>query len=405
MTHPKYPGHRQRRPGKPAPLWALALGLGAMPWLGAQAQTTARPLPEDAWRQCASTTDNQSRLACFDAWAQQQQPFTAPPATGWSAPPASARAASPAEAAETAVLAADSGLGMALPATPTNGGCRDPRYSEISRYYELEPGSDCGTFSFRGYRPMSVSFVTADQVNQQPSSPGKQAALAQPYRTEEMRVQLSVRTKVAQGLLTDSTSAGKDSLWFGYTQQSYWQLFSPAISRPFRNTDHEPEIFYVYPTDARLPFGWRWRYSGVGLAHQSNGQSDPLSRSWNRWYLMTGFELGNRWQLHAKAWQRIRESAANDDNPHIQDYIGRGELRLGWNVNQQNYLGFTARGSLGQGRGSGRIEWLRTLGEGWNGGKSNLRLHVQLFSGYGDSLIDYNYKRTMLSVGFSLLDF
>lgn len=120
---------------------------------------------------------------------------------------------------------------------------------------------------------------------------------------------------------------------------------------------------------------------------------------------MTGFELDNRWQLHAKAWQRIRESAEHDDNPRIQDYIGRGEVKLGWNVNAQNYLGFTARGSLGQGRGSGRVEWLRTLGEGWNGGKSNLRLHVQLFSGYGDSLIDYNYKRTVLSVGFSLLDF
>jgi phospholipase A1 len=120
---------------------------------------------------------------------------------------------------------------------------------------------------------------------------------------------------------------------------------------------------------------------------------------------MTGFEQDNRWQLHLKAWQRIRESAEHDDNPHIQDYIGRGEVKLGWNVNAQNYLGFTARGSLGQGRGSGRVEWLRTLGEGWNGGKSNLRLHVQLFSGYGDSLIDYNYKRTVLSVGFSLLDF
>ena len=139
--------------------------------------------------------------------------------------------------------------------------------------------------------------------------------------------------------------------------------------------------------------------------HQSNGQSNPLSRSWNRWYLMTGAELGNRWQLHLKAWKRISESAPDDDNPHIQDYIGRGEVKLGWNVNEQNYLGFTARGSLGQGKGSGRIEWLRTLGEGWNGGKSNLRLHVQLFSGYGDSLVDYNYKRTVLSVGFSLLDF
>ncbi len=404
--NPTHLDRRRRLPGPRNPLqWTLALALGTGPWLAAQAQArTAPPMGEDAWRQCAATTDNQSRLACFDTWAQQQQPLTPPPATGWSAPAASALSTPDATAAAPSP-AGDSGLGLALPATPTNGGCRDPRYSELSRYYELEPGSDCGTFSFRGYRPMSVSVVTADQVNRQPSSPGKQASQYQPYKSEEMRVQLSVRTKIAQGLLTDSTSAGKDSLWVGYTQQSYWQLFSPAISRPFRNTDHEPEIFYVYPTDFQLPFGWRWRYSGIGLAHQSNGQSDPLSRSWNRWYLMTGFELGNRWQLHAKAWQRIRESAANDDNPRIQDYLGRGEIRLGWNINPQNYLGVTARGSLGQGRGSGRIEWLRTLGEGWNGGKSNLRLHVQLFSGYGDSLIDYNYKRTVLSVGFSLLDF
>ncbi len=406
MTTPTHLDRRKRPSRTPTPLqWALAMGLGATPWLGAQAQTAPRPLSEDAWRQCAATTDNQSRLACFDTWAQQQQPLTAPPATGWSAPPASAAADPGALPTPAPVVTADSGQGLALPTTPTNGGCRDPRYSELSRYFELEPGSDCGTFSFRGYRPMSVSVVTADHVNRQPTTPGKDPAQSQPYKTEEMRVQLSVRTKVAQGLLTSSTSAGKDSLWVGYTQQSYWQLFSPAISRPFRNTDHEPEIFYVYPTDARLPFGWRWRYSGVGLVHQSNGQSDPLSRSWNRWYLMTGFELDNRWQLHAKAWQRIRESAEHDDNPRIQDYIGRGEVKLGWNVNAQNYLGFTARGSLGQGRGSGRVEWLRTLGEGWNGGKSNLRLHVQLFSGYGDSLIDYNYKRTVLSVGFSLLDF
>jgi phospholipase A1 len=383
---------------------ALACGAWMLP---AQAQTAAASAPSpEAWRQCAATTDNAARLACFDAWARNQQPLTAPPATGWSAPAASA--SPPAQAPEAAAVATapgDAGQGLALPATPTNGGCRDPRYSEISRFFELEPGSDCGTFSFRGYRPMSVSTVLGSRVDDQPYSPSRGSPDSEAYQKHEMRIQLSARTKIASGLLTGPTSSGKDSLWFGYTQQSYWQLFNGAISRPFRTTDHEPEVFYVYPSDAQLPFGWRWRYSGVGLAHQSNGQSNPLSRSWNRWYLMTGAELGNRWQLHLKAWQRISESAPNDDNPHIQDYIGRGEVKLGWNVNDQNYLGFTARGSLGQGKGSGRIEWLRTLGEGWNGGKSNLRLHVQLFSGYGDSLLDYNYKRTVLSVGFSLLDF
>ncbi|WP_370680745.1 phospholipase A [Comamonas sp. GB3 AK4-5] len=379
-------------------VWALATGLTLI-------CSGATYAADHTWQQCAATSDNQARLACFDSWAQQQQPLTPPPATAWTAPPASANAqpAPTLQQAANAPMAVADVAGQGLQST--NGGCRDPRYSEVSRFFELEPGTDCGTFSLRGYRPMSVSLTTADHVNEQPSTPGKPASTSEPYQKQEMRIQLSARTKLASGLLTDSSSGLKDSLWVGYTQQSYWQVFNADISRPFRTTDHEPEIFYIYPTTAQLPFGWRWRYSGVGLAHQSNGQSDPLSRSWNRWYVLTGAELDNRWQVHAKLWQRIKESPNNDDNPGIQDDIGRGELKLGWNVNQHNYLGLTARGSLGKGRGSGRIEWLRTLGEGWNGGKSNLRLHVQLFSGYGDSLIDYNYKRTMFSVGLSLLDF
>ena len=36
--------------------------------------------------------------------------------------------------------------------------------------------------------------------------------------------------------------------------------------------------------------------------------------------------------------------------------------------------------------------------------RSSLRLHTELFSGYGDSLMDYNRQRTVLSVGLTLLD-
>jgi phospholipase A1 len=380
----------------------LATGSG----LGWQSTAQAvQPLPGGAWQQCAATTDNHARLACFDSWAHQQQPLTPPPSTIWSAPAASAN-----EHPDLALQrAADEPIAVADVANEwlhsTNGGCRDPRYSEVSRFYELEPGSDCGTFSLRGYRPMSLSVTSADQTNRQPTPSGRGANPSQPYKDQEVRLQLSTRTKIASGLLTEDSSGLKDSLWLGYTQQSYWQMFNGGLSRPFRATDHEPEIFYIYPTTAQLPFGWRWRYSGVGLVHQSNGQSDPLSRSWNRAYVLTGAELDNRWHVHAKMWQRISESSHKDQNPGIKDYIGRGEIRLGWNLNEHNYLGLTARGSLGQGRGSGRLEWLRTVGDGWNGDKSNLRLHVQLFSGYGDSLIDYNYKRTVFSVGFSLLDF
>ena len=346
--------------------------------------------------------DDQARLACFDQWAAQQT---------WQAPGASAAALGGAAARESASLPPP--VDTTLPATriidvARTEGCRDPQYSDVSRFWELESGTDCGTFSFRGYRPITVAIVASDSVNRQPTSaaPNHSAPVSTPYNTTENRIQLSVRTKLAQDLLTQGHPTLKDSVWFAYSQQSYWQLFTPQISRPFRATDHEPEVIYVYPTTAQLPWGWKWRYSGIGLVHQSNGQSEPLSRSWNRVYLMTGMELDNRWVVDARIWQRLPESANSDDNPGISDYIGRGELSVFWNMNKDNTVGATLRSSLSSsGRGSVRLQWMQTLGRGLWGGKSNLRLHTALFSGYGDSMIDYNRKRTVFSVGLSLVDF
>ena len=44
-----------------------------------------------------------------------------------------------------------------------------------------------------------------------------------------------------------------------YTQQFYWQLFDGGNSRPFRTTDHEPELIYIHPFSRELPGGWRLR--------------------------------------------------------------------------------------------------------------------------------------------------
>ncbi|WP_442867350.1 phospholipase A [Acidovorax sp. GBBC 1281] len=386
----------------PRRLGTLALALCA-PAGAALAQTPAQTeAAGDAWRRCtAMAGDSTARLACFDQWAGQQ---------AWKAPAASASAST---GNTTASTAPPTPVDTTLPATRLIDvaqveGCRDEQYSTLSRFWELESGSDCGTFRFRGYRPISISVVKGSNVNRQPTSPvpDHNATSAVDYRTTENRIQLSVRTKIAQGLLTQGHPTLKDSVWVGYTQQSYWQLFSPDISRPFRATDHEPEVMYVYPTDAKLPFGWRWRYSGIGLVHQSNGQSLPLSRSWNRVYLMTGMELDNRWSVNARLWKRLSESADSDDNPGISDYIGRGELQVNWNYDRDNTVGVTVRHSLASTpRGSARIEWLQNLGKGLGGSKSNLRLHTALFSGYGDSMIDYNRKRTVFSVGLSLVDF
>ena len=146
-------------------------------------------------------------------------------------------------------------------------GCRDRQYSELSRFWELETGTDCGTFGIRGYRPISLSLVRRAASTNNPPRPTRtnNATTVTPYRNTETRLQLSVRTKIASGLLTRRAAQLSATRCGSATRSSRTGSCSPAdLSRPFRNTDHEPEVIYIYPTDAALPGGWRLRYSGVG---------------------------------------------------------------------------------------------------------------------------------------------
>jgi phospholipase A1 len=336
------------------------------------------------WQACMGQPDA-ARLACFDEWSRAQStPAPVTPAPVTPSPVAAAAAEDHA----------------------TKDRCHSDGFSALSRFWELEGDSSCDVFGIRGYRPISLSLVRGDSVNDQPTSgnPLNNAPTSQPYRKTETRIQLSVRTKLAQGLLTQGDGP-RDSLWFAYTQQSYWQVFTPALSRPFRSTDHEPEFIYVYPAIYDLPGGWHMRYAGAGLVHQSNGQSLPLSRSWNRIYLMAGAEHAGGFTLNARIWQRIPEAASDDDNPHISDYIGRAEVTGSWDVNRDHTLAFTYRNTLrGFDKGSARLEWMRKIESRTPSTLGSLRFHVQLFSGYGDSLLDFNRRRTVLGVGLSLVD-
>ena len=399
--------------------WLCAAFAVCIPaWAGAQAATGG---DATAWQACTQLADTGERLACFDRWAASQRaPATAamPPA------PAAAPAAAPPAPSPAAIAAPVPTPARGEPPSPEMAaavatartssfsltrkqGCRAGEHTGLSQFWELEASSDCGTFGLRGFRPSSVSVATGDTVNSQPTSanPLNNVTTPQPYRIHEMRLQLSVRSKIATGLLTTRDAEASDSLWFAYTQQSYWQLFTPGISRPFRSTDHEPEVIYIYPLQSADPGRWRLRYGGLGLVHQSNGQSLPLSRSWNRVYLMAGAERGGL-MLQGRMWRRLSERETGDDNPGIGETIGRAELLAGWRWNRANLAQVTLRHNLHtSGRGSVRLEWFRTLaGDDQYGAPAGLQMHLQLFSGYGDSLLDYNRRRTMFSVGFSLTD-
>ncbi|WP_025651736.1 MULTISPECIES: phospholipase A [unclassified Psychrobacter] len=269
------------------------------------------------------------------------------------------------------------------------------KYTPLSLSYDLDKNSERGTWTVRPYRPTYVLplFYTFDP-NLNPGTPSQETESysANDIRETELKFQLSLKTKVAEDLFDTNAD-----LWFGYTQESHWQVYNEDNSREFRATDYQPEIFLTQPVAADLPFGGRLRMLGVGAIHHSNGQGDPLSRSWNRAYLMAGAEWG-KLSVIPRLWARVNnEDDSSEDNPDIEDYMGYGDVKFLYDLANQQSLSGTLRYNPSTNKGAAQVDYTYPLSENVNG-------FVQLFQGYGESIIDYNHENTSIGFGIVLND-
>lgn len=190
------------------------------------------------------------------------------------------------------------------------------------------------------------------------------------------------------------------NLFFGYTQRSFWQLYNGNDSRPFRETNYNPELFYRWKPQ------WRWLPElgfDIGADHESNGKELPDSRSWNR-IIGAAYYEGERQLLHLRLWYRIPENEnrpaddpKRDDNPDIHRYYGYGELRLQRKLfgDAQHMLAMMARGNPATGKGAFELVYSAPFSDYafWS---------VYLWNGYGESLIDYNRSVTRVGIGLML---
>ncbi len=336
---------------------------------------------------CAGIGTAADRLECYDKLAGRAAAPAGPTAAEQPAGAASRPAPTSALVAKGAPLAP-----AATDAAPAS--------SFLGKYWELDGADKRGIFNFVGYRPNYVlpAHLTS-RINTAPQSPTQAAVLLPDYRREEAKFQLSLRTKVAQDLLLPNAD-----LWLAFTQQTFWQIWNGKDSKPFRNSDYEPEMIYLVPTAKgfrELPLGWQWRYTLLALAHQSNGQSDPLSRSWNRVYLGAGFERGD-WSLTARVNKRLKESYADDNNPDLVDYRGRGEFQLQWTAGVQTASLLWRNTLTGVSRGAVQLDWSYPVSRDQPNG---LRWYLQAFRGYGETLTDYNFRQTSFGAGVTFLQF
>lgn len=188
---------------------------------------------------------------------------------------------------------------------------------------------------------------------------------------------------------------GKDlNLWGAYTQRSFWQLYDFDDSSPFRETDYEPEVLLTLTTRVGLA-GWKARFVQFGFNHQSNGQSEPLSRSWNRLVANVGIERGPVSVL-VKGWYRIPDTG--DDNPGLTHYVGNGEV-WGYYFLKRHRIGVMLRDNLNfrDNKGAIQLEWSFPLFEMIAG-------YVHYFYGYGENLLDYDHRVNRIGIGFIFAD-
>lgn len=138
----------------------------------------------------------------------------------------------------------------------------------------------------------------------------------------------------------------------------------------------------------------------VGLVHQSNGQAGALSRSWNRVYGAVGLEKGDMTAAIRLENRLEKSSGQSDDNPDIIDYMGRIETQLTWSPGRST-AALQWRPSL-KGKGSIQLDWTYPV---FNDRPDGLRWYVQGFQGFGETLLDYNFKQTSLGIGLALFKF
>ena len=213
---------------------------------------------------------------------------------------------------------------------------------------------------------------------------------AQSLKHTEVKFQLSLKVPIV------SKIDGLPISWYAaYTQLSYWQAY--ASSAYFRETDYQPETFLEYAWQKTLLYGWQWQLLDVGVLHASNGQGGDLERAWNRVYVRGTF-VHNRWVVYLEPWYPIHDHSYNEDNPDMSRYLGYGQTVIGYHWGKQTFsLMLRNYVTSGFARGAAQVAWSFPL-------THTIKGFVQVFHGYGQSLIEYNHSTTAVGAGVALND-
>jgi phospholipase A1 len=206
---------------------------------------------------------------------------------------------------------------------------------------------------------------------------------------------------------------GPHAVYFAFTLRSLWDVY--RASQPFRENNYEPELLYTYyhvPGRYDPLAGCGFFLERFGFLHSSDGLGGDTSRGWNRVYGESRYACYNAARnyilTNLELWAPL---LPEHNNENITQYEGYGELSLSVGRDSgQGALGdwdFTVHGRKGTLRrldvGSVELDvrWRPRYGDLF---RFTPYLYGQIFSGYGETLLNYNRSLSAVRVGIGFTD-
>lgn len=221
-------------------------------------------------------------------------------------------------------------------------------------------------------------------------------------KTPEAKFQLSFKYRVVGDNEEGDGDRTKNSVQFGYSQRSLWAI--NQSSSPFYDTSYMPEFFYEYLTPESPGEPGHFTFLGfqTGYGHESNGRDLANSRSLNTLFFRPAVALGrlDGWRviLAPRVFGYVFDLS---DNPDIKKYRGYGEMRVMIGKNEGPELALTGRTGSGWDYTTYQADLTVPLRFKFSNFASYFLM--QYFDGYGESLITYRGKSSVLRAGFSFV--
>ena len=207
------------------------------------------------------------------------------------------------------------------------------------------------------------------------------------HRPSRENTNVKFQISIAQKL-TKSTLPWGTYLYLFYSQKVFWNVLQNSM--PMTDLNFNPGLGLTKPLFIKDRFIGK---VSVMLEHESTGRDAEASRSWERLTFAGSIMVDPNFVVYGKFWIPFIDGVNNKD---ILKYCGI--FQVGWSMYSSNRKWSSSVTLVKRTDGIFNYNFIVECAYRFST-KSNQYLFAQLYSGYGEGLLDYKQYHNQLRVG------